>query len=554
MRNRADDRGDPFPPRTAWGTRFVLFLLVALALPTFAPYSSSGAAWAATLQQDARGDLQRIERWLAADDLDRRAAARRELADRIGLEEITELHGYLARPLAAKVRRPLLAHLHELALAQILDIENAISNFESARRLAQQLAAEVDSLEHSPDAVVESDPDRTGTRSLEELHEELEGRRRTRRQARRRVDEGHAQLRSLGLALAPVLFHRRAAGGIGSPLVERFHRRLWDELVEEASRLYPHAPAEDAIGPHESRSLVPLLPELEPEDPAGWARRRKSTVEEALRAIESLKPEAIVEGRALLLEAGDGVDPFLAAWIERESVLPTDLKRSFLEWNRLRVPPGFERRTALDLGHYSSLSRTQRLDLIHRLEFVGREDAPAVLDGIVRTENEVALKVEAAAVLARLGDPRGAGFLRQLGLEQAIELEAISRRVLLIEALQQREAGDEAGALESLLEILRRFAGDFRLHYEIAFTALRLDRFELSIEHFERAVELDPRDPVTHYNFACALSLAGKLGRALDELEIAVERGFRDKEHYLADEDLIPLRDLPRFQEIIDSI
>ena len=176
------------------------------------------------------------------------------------------------------------------------------------------------------------------------------------------------------------------------------------------------------------------------------------------------------------------------------------------------------------------------------------------MHGIVDAEEEVALKVEAAAILARLGDPRGASFLRQLGLERAISLELISRRVLLIEALQRRDAGDEGGALEALLEILRAFSGDFRLHYEIAFSALRLRRLELSIHHFEIAVSFDPRDPLTRYNFACALALDGQTARALEELQRSIEGGFRDHGHIASDEDLVSLRELPEFQEILDAL
>ncbi len=485
-----------------------------------------------------RPDLQRIQEWLASGNPDQTAVARRELGDRIGLEAIAALNEYLASQLPDRVRGPLLVRLHELARTRLAEVEDSIETFQAARALARTLGAELDSAEVP-------DPD---------LAEETAVRRRGRNQARSSVEEGQRELHSLGLALAPVLFHHLEAGGVGSPLVERFHQRLWIELEEEARRLFPHAPADDAINPHESRSLVPLIGSLEDGDPVGWERRRRAVIDDALARIESLAPTAVDEGRALLLELGDSAAPRIAAWVERDGPLPRELRERVAEWNRLRVPPGFERRTAIDLGRYGSIPRAERKALIHRLEFVLRAESPAVLFGIVQAEDDVALKVEAAAVLSRLGDPRGASFLGELGFQQALEFEEISRRVLLIEALQRRDAGDGEGALEALLALDLRFPGDFRLHYEIGFTALKLRRLELSIDHFERALALDSRDPSTRYNLACALALAGRFAEALDALELSVQGGYRDGTHIREDDDLEALRDDPRFEQILEGL
>lgn len=534
-RRRPPSRGAPrIGGLIGRGPRLVAIAVALLSLP---PVLSAAEA-PRHPQEDTRGDLERIELWLSADDPDRRAAALRELDDRIGLPEIEELHRHLGGTLDPAVRAPLLARLHELARTRLREVEASIESFETARRLARALLEELALVE-------EPDPDRVL---------ELDDRRRSRREARARVEEGRRSLRALGLALAPVLWHHREAGGTGSPLVARFGERLWDDLVREARRLYPLAPGPDAIGAHESRSLVPLIDTLEEEDPAGWDRRRADVLREAHAAIATLRPDEVDHGRALLLELGEPAQAALDARIDEDGSLPRSLRARIAEWNRLRVPPGFERRTALPLGRYSLLSPPERRDLIHRLENLGPAGAPAVLNGILRAEDDVALKVEAAAVLARLGDPRGAGFLRELGLERAVELVAISRRVLLIEALERRSAGDEQGALDALLEILRRFPGDFRLHYEIGFSALRLRQLELSIEHFERAVAFDTRDPLAHYNLACAHALAEHPEEALDELSRAIEGGFNDSAHILEDPDLASLRELPRFRELVDAL
>jgi Zn-dependent protease len=60
--------------------------------------------------------------------------------------------------------------------------------------------------------------------------------------------------------------------------------------------------------------------------------------------------------------------------------------------------------------------------------------------------------------------------------------------------------------------------------------------------------------PGTAYNVACSLSRDGHLGQALDWLDRAVQSGWTDARQILEDEDLTPLRDLPRFGVILDRI
>lgn len=513
-----------------------LLLLLAAAGVLLTPHGATAAA---------PGDLQRIEEWLESPEQDLRAAARRELDARIGLDRIRDLDRLLSGEVGPRARADLLRHLQRLLRAQLIEVETAITGFESARQLARQLH----------ERIAREGPPADGAEGARaELLDELERRRRARSEARRRAEAGHRTLQEIGLSIAPVLFHRQAAGGIDSGLLVRFHETLWRDLEEEARRLYPRAPVESSLAPHAGRALVPLIGALRAADPAGWDRRLDRVLEEAISHVESLEPDRVDLGRALLLEGGERATTALGEWSTRPSPLPPSLQRGVVSWNALRVPPGFERRTALPLARYPELDRTERRRVIQRLEFVGRSDAPAVLAGILREEEDVALKVEAAAVLARLEDPRGAEFLRRLGLERAVELEGISRRVLLIEALGLRESGDEEAALDALLAILRRFPGDARLHYEIAFSALRLRRLDLSIEHFQLAIELDPRDPLAHYNLACALSLHGRIEAAIVELELAIIGGFRDRQHIAADSDLEALREHPRFEELLAEL
>jgi tetratricopeptide (TPR) repeat protein len=72
--------------------------------------------------------------------------------------------------------------------------------------------------------------------------------------------------------------------------------------------------------------------------------------------------------------------------------------------------------------------------------------------------------------------------------------------------------------------------------------ALQLDRL---------LTERHPNDPVAHYNLACSLSMSGEFASAIATLRRAIELGYHDFAHILADPDLDPLRDLPRFGELL---
>jgi tetratricopeptide (TPR) repeat protein len=72
--------------------------------------------------------------------------------------------------------------------------------------------------------------------------------------------------------------------------------------------------------------------------------------------------------------------------------------------------------------------------------------------------------------------------------------------------------------------------------------ALRLDRL---------LTERHPNDPVVHYNLACSLSMIGQYDAAIESLRRAIEIGYHDFAHILADPDLDPLRDLAGFIQLL---
>lgn len=66
-----------------------------------------------------------------------------------------------------------------------------------------------------------------------------------------------------------------------------------------------------------------------------------------------------------------------------------------------------------------------------------------------------------------------------------------------------------------------------------------------------RVVQLAPGDPSGLYNFACSFALRGRRDEALDWLEKAFQAGYDGFDGLKSDDDLIGLRGLPRYAELV---
>ena len=68
-----------------------------------------------------------------------------------------------------------------------------------------------------------------------------------------------------------------------------------------------------------------------------------------------------------------------------------------------------------------------------------------------------------------------------------------------------------------------------------------------AIEQFDKALELDPRNPAIHFNLACAYSLSEQTERAIYHLNEAIRTGFNDFEKIKTHDALAYLRVQPEF-------
>ena len=80
---------------------------------------------------------------------------------------------------------------------------------------------------------------------------------------------------------------------------------------------------------------------------------------------------------------------------------------------------------------------------------------------------------------------------------------------------------------------------------------LQAENRDKCLEWVGRALAITPDEPVTFYNAACNYSLAGEVEEAIRCLEKAITSGMAQKDWIAHDSDLDPLRQHPRFQDLL---
>lgn len=81
--------------------------------------------------------------------------------------------------------------------------------------------------------------------------------------------------------------------------------------------------------------------------------------------------------------------------------------------------------------------------------------------------------------------------------------------------------------------------------------SLEMGRPNIAIKDLELSAKIDPKSANTHYNLACAYSLAGKPDLGFDALQLALDSGFSDFDLLRSDPQLRAIRSLPGFKEML---
>lgn len=118
----------------------------------------------------------------------------------------------------------------------------------------------------------------------------------------------------------------------------------------------------------------------------------------------------------------------------------------------------------------------------------------------------------------------------------------------------QQAAIDRLG-LEFLAEFyeaaLVRRPGDLDALADLANVYTQLGRIADGLRLDRELVLRQPEAPDAHYNLACSLALSGDAEAACAALERAIELGYADAEHLLADDDLASLQGSATFERLV---
>ena len=156
---------------------------------------------------------------------------------------------------------------------------------------------------------------------------------------------------------------------------------------------------------------------------------------------------------------------------------------------------------------------------------------------------------------------RGQHALAAKHYELAFEIQPDDYRPIVLSIQEYQAIKDKAGVERAIRRawpaLERRLALDPHDSYasdHAAGVLMLLGRRDEANRLLDRAIALRPDDYRTLYTAACTAALGGEYDRALDFLDRAVGTGRGDRVWLLNDNDLEPLRELPRFQQIVDRL
>lgn len=95
---------------------------------------------------------------------------------------------------------------------------------------------------------------------------------------------------------------------------------------------------------------------------------------------------------------------------------------------------------------------------------------------------------------------------------------------------------------------------DARALYLGANGLVALGEKKKGLQWLQRAIDLEPNDPLLLYNAGCVYSLLNMKKQALAALESSIKAGLTQKNYYLNDSDLDNVRDTPRFKTLLENL
>ena len=115
-------------------------------------------------------------------------------------------------------------------------------------------------------------------------------------------------------------------------------------------------------------------------------------------------------------------------------------------------------------------------------------------------------------------------------------------------------ANEYAEAAADYGEYVRLHPQDATAWMRLGISQAHLQKTAEAEASLHKAFALGADAPIDLYNLACGYALLNQPEKALDYLERAVAGGYGEKRRIAADEDLVSLRDLDRFKQILEKL
>ena len=151
---------------------------------------------------------------------------------------------------------------------------------------------------------------------------------------------------------------------------------------------------------------------------------------------------------------------------------------------------------------------------------------------------------------------KAAGLFQKASRLNPADYQSRAQFVGCLRSLGRMEEAREA-SVDTLRVIERHvelYPEDARALYLGTGVLIEVGDTKRSLEWAARALAIDPEESAILYNVACTYSLLGEKEQALDCLEKAVRNGFGHKAWVENDPDFTSLRNLPRFQALLQRL
>lgn len=118
----------------------------------------------------------------------------------------------------------------------------------------------------------------------------------------------------------------------------------------------------------------------------------------------------------------------------------------------------------------------------------------------------------------------------------------------------KEQADADRRTLEAVEKHINLHPDDGRALTFGAYALAEQEQYDRAREWSARALDADRDEPAIMYNVACTYSLLGDKDGAIELLDRALQQGYGHRDWLANDPDFAPLRDDPRFQELLDRL